>query len=116
MLSGIPLAFLAQAVKRLYPDTKCAIGPAVQQDSTMILHFPFFYGGAFAGRGRRNAKNRKRGTVLEVGEKKREEALTLMKEAKEDYKVEMIEETAGGIPGSPFIVRDNTRNFAKARI
>lgn len=28
---------LAQAVKRLYPDTKCAIGPATIMDFTMIL-------------------------------------------------------------------------------
>ena len=28
---------LAQAVKRLYPDTKCAIGPAIEMDFTMIL-------------------------------------------------------------------------------
>ena len=32
---------LAQAVKRLYPDTKCAIGPASRTDFTMILNLVF---------------------------------------------------------------------------
>ena len=32
---------LAQAVKRLYPDTKCAIGPAIDNGFYMILTFLF---------------------------------------------------------------------------
>ena len=34
---------LAQAVKRLYPDTKCAIGRQSNPDFTMILNFPFLF-------------------------------------------------------------------------
>lgn len=34
---------LAQAVKRLYPDTKCAIGPAVQQGFYYDFAFSFSF-------------------------------------------------------------------------
>jgi len=32
---------LAQAVKRLYPETKCAIGPAIENGLIMILTLHF---------------------------------------------------------------------------
>lgn len=84
---------LAQAVKRLYPDTKCAIGPAVQQG----FYYDFAFSFSFTEEHLQAVEEEmrkivKEALVLDVCEKNREEALTLMKEAKEDYKVEMIEE------------------------
>ena len=35
---------LAQAVKRLYPDTKCAIGPAIAQGFYYDFEFSFAFG------------------------------------------------------------------------
>ncbi len=35
---------LAQAVKRLYPDTKCAIGPAINEGFYYDFEFSFAFG------------------------------------------------------------------------
>ena len=83
---------LAQAVKRLYPDAKCAIGPAIEKGFYYDFDFPF----AFSDEHLQAIEDEMRKIVKEtltvkVYEMSREEALLYMKERKEDYKVEMIE-------------------------
>ena len=87
---------LAQAVKRLYPDAKCAIGPAIEKGFYYDFDFPF----AFSDEHLQAIEDEMRKIVKEtltvkVYEMSREEALLYMKERKEDYKVEMIENRGG---------------------
>lgn len=84
---------LAQAVKRLYPDTKCAIGPAIDNGFYYDFDFSFpFTEENLAAIEKEMKKIVKQSLPLEVFEVKKEEALSYMKERQEDYKVEMIEE------------------------
>ena len=84
---------LAQAVKRLYPDTKCAIGPAIDNGFYYDFDFAFpFTEENLAAIEKEMKKIVKQSLPLEVFEVKKEEALSYMKERQEDYKVEMIEE------------------------
>ena len=84
---------LAQAVKRLYPDAKLAIGPAI--DDGFYYDFDFsspISSDDFAAIEKEMKKIVKERLKLERFTLPREEALALMKEKKEDYKVALIED------------------------
>ena len=88
---------LAQAVKRLYPDTKCAIGPAIDNGFYYDFDFSFpFTEENLAAIEKEMKKIVKQSLPLEVFEVTKEKALDYMKERQEDYKVEMIEELSEG--------------------
>lgn len=82
---------LAQAVKRLYPDTKLAIGPAIDEG----FYYDFDREGSFSyedlekleGEMKKIAKE---DLAIERFELPREEAINLMKERNESYKIELI--------------------------
>lgn len=84
---------LAQAVKRLYPNTKLAIGPAI--DDGFYYDFDFETPVTAAELEKLEAEMKKiikENCPLERFELPREEALALMREKGEDYKVELIED------------------------
>lgn len=82
---------LAQAVKRLYPETKCAIGPAIENG----FYYDFDFGFAFSEENLKSVEEEmkriiKESLSLQVSELGREEALKYMEERGEDYKAELI--------------------------
>ena len=84
---------LAQAVKRLYPETKCAIGPAIENG----FYYDFDFSFAFSEEHLKAIEEEMRKIVkkslsLQVIKKSKEEALHFMEGAGEKYKVELIEE------------------------
>ena len=84
---------LAQAVKRLYPKTKCAIGPAIENGFYYDFQFEF----SFSEDHLKTIEAEMRKIVkeslsLQVYEKSKEEALSFMENADEKYKVELIQE------------------------
>ena len=84
---------LAQAVKRLYPETKCAIGPAIEKGFYYDFQFEF----SFSEDHLKTIEAEMRKIVkeslsLQVYEKSKEEALSFMENADEKYKVELIQE------------------------
>ena len=84
---------LAQAVKRLYPDTKCAIGPAIENG----FYYDFDFAFTFSEEHLKAIEDEMRKIIkeslsLQVCEKSKEEALSIMQNAGEKYKVELIEE------------------------
>ena len=84
---------LAQAVKRLYGGAKCAIGPAIHNGFYYDFQFDF----PFSEENLKEVEDEMRRIVkeslsLQVCEKSKEEALEIMKLAKEVYKVQLIEE------------------------
>ena len=86
---------LAQAVKRLYPETKCAIGPAIENG----LYYDFDFGFPFSDEHLSAIEEEMRKIVkeslsLQVSEKSREEAIAYMEQAGEPYKLELIKELA----------------------
>ncbi len=88
---------LAQAVKRLYPDAKCAIGPAIENGFYYDFEFPF----PFSDANLKEVEDEMRRIVkeslsLQVYEKSKDEAIAYMENAKEDYKLELIRELAEG--------------------
>ena len=84
---------LAQAVKRLYPDTKCAIGPAIKDGFYYDFEFSFpFTTENLAEVEKEMRKIVKEALPLERYTMNREEAIALMKEKNEPYKVELIED------------------------
>ena len=84
---------LAQAVKCLYPDTKCAIGPAIENGFYYDFEFSFQFTEEHLGAVEAEMKKIvKESLSLQVCEKAKEEALACMKDKEEDYKVEMIRE------------------------
>lgn len=83
---------LAQAVKRLYPDTKCAIGPAIDRGFYYDFAFSFAFGEEYLGPVEEEMKKIVREALtVHVYEKKKEEAIEYMRERGESYKLEMIE-------------------------
>ena len=83
---------LAQAVKRLWPETKCAIGPAIENG----FYYDFEFAFAFSEEHLKEIEDEMRKIVkeslsLQVCEKSKEEALHFMEEAGEKYKVELIQ-------------------------
>ena len=84
---------LAQAVKRLYGGAKCAIGPAIHNGFYYDFQFDF----PFSEENLKEVEDEMRRIVkeslsLQVCEKSKEEALEIMKLAKEVYKAQLIEE------------------------
>lgn len=84
---------MAQAVKRLYPGTKLAIGPAIENG----FYYDFDSEHKFVPEDLEKIEKEmkkivKEKLVLERFELPREEAIQLMKKHNEDYKVELIED------------------------
>ena len=83
---------LAQAVKRLYPDTKCAIGPAIEKGFYYDFEFSFPFNEEYLALIEEEMhKIIKEALSLQVFKKDRTEAIAYMQERKESYKLEMIE-------------------------
>ena len=88
---------MAQAVKRLYPDTKLAIGPAIEDG----FYYDFDRASAFtqeelADIEKEMKKIVKENIKLERFTLPREEAIKFMEEKEEPYKVELIEDIPEG--------------------
>lgn len=84
---------LAQAVKNLYPDTKCAIGPAIENG----FYYDFEFSFKFLEENLKCVEDEMRRLVkeslsLHVCKKSKEEAIAYMEARGEKYKVEMIKE------------------------
>ena len=88
---------LAQAVKRLYPDAKCAIGPAIAQG----FYYDFEFALPFEEEQLRSIEGEMKKIVREsltvqVYEMNRTEAISYMQERREDYKAELINSLPDG--------------------
>lgn len=84
---------LAQAVKRLWPDTRCAIGPAIENGFYYDFEFSFPFGEEQLEKIEAEMKKIVRESLsLQVSEVSRKEALDYMEEGGEVYKAEMIRE------------------------
>ncbi len=88
---------LAQAVKRLYPDTKLAIGPAIDNG----FYYDFDTENSFGADDLKAIEAEMKKIVkenikLEKFTLPRDEAISLMKEKDEPYKVELIEDLEDG--------------------
>ena len=78
---------LAQAVKRLHPEVKLAIGPSIENGFYYDLDAPFAFTPEIEGEMRKICKEKLK---LERFELPREEALQYMEDRQEPYKVELI--------------------------
>lgn len=83
---------LAQAVKRIYPDAKCAVGPATENG----FYYDFDFGFSFSEEHLHIIEEEMKKIVneslsLKVYEIEREEALAYMEERGENYKAELIQ-------------------------
>ncbi len=88
---------LAQAVKRLYPEAKCAIGPAIENGFYYDFAFGFPFGEEHLAAVEAQMKQIvKESLSLQVYEMSREEAIRHMEEADEPYKLELIQELPEG--------------------
>lgn len=88
---------LAQAVKRLYPETKLAIGPAIDNG----FYYDFDNDNGFTADDLKKLEAEMKKIVkenikLERFTLPRDQAISLMKEKNEPYKVELIEELPDG--------------------
>lgn len=88
---------MAQAVKRLFPDAKLAIGPAIENG----FYYDFDVEKPFSEEDLKKIEEEmkkiiKENLELERFELPREEAIKLMQERKEPYKVELIEDLPDG--------------------
>ncbi|NLJ96193.1 MAG: threonine--tRNA ligase [Clostridiales bacterium] len=83
---------LAQAVLRLYPEAKLAIGPAIENGFYYDFDMAPLDRAALDEIEKEMKKIIKEGAQLERFSLPREEAIALMKEKDEPYKVELIEE------------------------
>lgn len=84
---------LAQAVKRLYPDTKCGIGPAIENGFYYDFEFSFpFTDAQLPEVEAEMQKIVKEALPLQVYEVTRQEAAAYMEEQQESYKLEMIQQ------------------------
>ena len=84
---------LTQAVKRLYPDTKCAIGPAILNG----FYYDFEFSFPFSEENLKAVEEEMKRIVKEslsirVYEKSKDEAIAFMENAHEVYKLELIRE------------------------
>ena len=88
---------LAQAVKNLYPDAKCAIGPAIENG----FYYDFDFSIPFSEESLATVEDEMRKIVkeslmLQVSEISKEEARSYMQEKNEPYKLELIESIPDG--------------------
>ncbi|MCI8836684.1 MAG: threonine--tRNA ligase [Hungatella sp.] len=88
---------MAQAVKRLYPDAKLAIGPSIADG----FYYDIDFANPIAAEDLEKIEGEmkkivKEGLCLERFTLPREEALALMREKEEPYKVELIEDLPEG--------------------
>ena len=83
---------LAQAVKRLYPETKLAIGPSIDTGFYYDFDCPPFDRAALDELEKEMKKIIKEGEELKRFTLPRQEAIHLMEERKEPYKVELIQD------------------------
>ena len=84
---------LAQAVKRLYPDTKCAIGPAISQGFYYDFEFSFPFGEEEKNLVEAEMKNIvKEALSVQISKMERKDAISYMQERDENYKLELIRE------------------------
>ncbi|MDD6208594.1 MAG: threonine--tRNA ligase [Clostridiales bacterium] len=83
---------LAEAVKRLYPEAKLAIGPSIDEGFYYDFDCPPFDREALDKLEAEMKKIIKEGKELERFTLPREEAIQFMKEREEPYKVELIED------------------------
>jgi len=83
---------LAQAVKRLYPNVKCGIGPAIENGFYYDFDFDFPFGEEHLAAVEEEMKKIvKESLSLQVKEMSREDALSFMEKMQEPYKMEMIQ-------------------------
>ena len=83
---------LAQAVKRLYPSAKCAIGPAIEKGFYYDFEFDFSFSEEHLSVIEEEMHRIvEESLAFQVSEISREEALKLMEAAGEPYKVELIQ-------------------------
>jgi len=87
---------LAQAVKKLYPNVKLAIGPSIDTGFYYDFDCEPFDRAALDELEKEMKKIIKEGAALERFTLPREEAIQLMKEKEEPYKVELIEDLPEG--------------------
>ena len=88
---------LAQAVKRLYPETKCAIGPAIENGFYYDFEFDFSFSEEHLAAVEVEMKKIvKESLSLQVYEVSKEEALAYMEQEKESYKLELIQNLPDG--------------------
>ncbi len=87
---------LAQAVKRLYPDAKCAIGPAIDEGFYYDFDMPSLSREDLDKIEKEMKKVVKENHKITTFTLEREEAIALMKEKDEPYKVELIEDLPEG--------------------
>ena len=88
---------LAQAVKRLYPDTKCAIGPAIENGFYYDFDFAFSFSEEHLAEVEAEMKKIvKESLSLQMYEVSKEEALSYMKKENESYKLELIQNLPDG--------------------
>lgn len=90
---------LAQAVKRLYPDTKCAIGPAIENG----FYYDFEFSFPFSEENLKDVEAEMKKIVreslsLQVYEKSKHEAVAYMESKQESYKLELIHELDDSVP------------------
>ncbi len=83
---------LAQAIKRLYPDTKCAIGPSIEDGFYYDFDMPSLDREALDKIEKEMKKVVKEGASIERFTLPRKEAIELMQKREEPYKVELIED------------------------
>lgn len=84
---------LAQVVKRLYPDTRCAVGPAIADGFYYDFDFSFrFSEENFAEVEAEMRKIVKENLQLKHFTTDREKALEILEERNEPYKIEMLRE------------------------
>ena len=88
---------MAQAVKRLFPEAKMAIGPSIENG----FYYDFDIEQSFSEEDllkieEEMKKIEKENLVIERFELPREEAIKLMEEQKQDYKVELIKDLPEG--------------------
>lgn len=82
---------LAQAVKRIYPSTKCAIGPAIKDGFYYDFEFDFIFSNEHLKSIEDEMKKIvKENLKLRRFELSREEAISLMSERNEPYKIMLI--------------------------
>lgn len=88
---------MAQAVKRLFPNVKLAIGPAIDEG----FYYDFDVEKPFTDEDKAKIEEEmkkiiKEDLAIEIFELPRDEAIKLMKDKNEDYKVELIEDLPEG--------------------